>query len=53
MLKSSPALPFNRVREMKCPECGSRGIRKEDDGKNIVIFCGDCGLVIEDEIVVA
>jgi transcription initiation factor TFIIIB Brf1 subunit/transcription initiation factor TFIIB len=37
---------------MKCPECGSCGIKREDDGRNILVFCNDCGLVIEDEIIV-
>jgi len=38
---------------MKCPECGSSAIKKDDDGRNIVIFCDNCGLVIEDEILVS
>ncbi len=39
--------------KMKCPECGSVDIKREDDGRNILIFCGSCGLVIEDEIIVS
>jgi len=38
---------------MKCPECGSKNIKKEDDGRNILIFCGDCGFVVNDEILVS
>ncbi|UCG95774.1 MAG: hypothetical protein JSV92_01850 [archaeon] len=35
---------------MKCPECGSSGVKKEDDGRNILVYCGSCGLVIDDEL---
>jgi transcription initiation factor TFIIIB Brf1 subunit/transcription initiation factor TFIIB len=37
---------------MKCPECGVSNVRREDDGRNILIFCGKCGFVIDDEIIV-
>ncbi len=52
MLKSFIILSVYGVRDMKCPECGSLKVKKEDDGRNILIFCDKCGLVIEDEIVV-
>lgn len=35
---------------MKCPECGSPEVKKEDDGRNILVYCDKCGLVIDDEI---
>lgn len=46
------SLIFYWVRDVKCPECGSLKVKKEDDGRNILLFCGKCGLVIEDEIIV-
>jgi len=37
---------------MNCPECGEDGVRKENDGRNILIRCMSCGLVIDDELIV-
>lgn len=37
----------------KCPECGGRRIEREDDGRNFVLLCQDCGFVIDDELKVS
>lgn len=34
-----------------CNECGSK-VGRADDGRNVLVFCDGCGLVVTDEIVV-
>lgn len=41
---------INPEEKMKCPECNGKIIEKQDDGRNILLVCKKCSLVLEDKL---
>ncbi|MFB6088195.1 MAG: hypothetical protein ABEK36_00270 [Candidatus Aenigmatarchaeota archaeon] len=45
-------LEINPEEGLRCPECNGKMIEKQDDGRNILLVCRDCDLVLEDRLTI-